>query len=694
MNDFDYLAQLPGEEAEQNWIRERLKTLSARESVVLTAAARKAPPANTVDAINQIQSLDYYCVQCGVDGYEQLGELYLRESFKIPEDARPFVNLAQLGKQYASKYPGQFVGNCYVMDPEFSVSPRYKGQGKPLPSDVDWSVKLKLASPAVPDGVWMRLPWLTGLGDYTTDEEKMTFNELQAESWDECVLLDAQCIYPEACDLMKQYSNMADLVNDSKMLGYFLSGDPFWSVADLECYIAAMELEDCKNLKQALDICHNINCYDWVPRAQLEDHTKEALQKADVSDDLIQSGAIDLRSYGAHLLESQGYTLSADESGYIARNSQAFVYKYSPQPVSDSLSNDNVMVRGGCEQASDFAFLTQLPGTKQEQDWLKERLETLSVREGVILSAAAMRNPPEDMAQAINCLQSLDGYEVRIGAGSYEALGQAYLCDKTNVPEDALLFADLEQMGQYYEDQHPGLFVGNCYVEYPPTDSQPVYRGQGSLLPCDHGWSVKLKVAPPAVPEGVWLRLPGPFLEAPEGTVEEALALQELKVQCWDECALLDARCVLPEAGDLVAQYAGDVGDLIYDGIELGFVLAQKGQGMPCFTEKYAAALALEGCQTLKLALDISQNLRCYNWAPRASLEDSGRQKLMNLGISEELIRASGIDLAGYKAHLLEQEGYTPTADGWGYVRRSSEEFHYQFSTPAQPQEEPGMAMQ
>ena len=44
--------------------------------------------------------------------------------------------------------------------------------------------------------------------------------------------------------------------------------------------------------------------------------------------------------------------------------------------------------------------------------------------------------------------------------------------------------------------------------------------------------------------------------------------------------------------------------------------------------------------------------------------------------------------------HLLEQEGYTATADGWGYIRRNANEFGYQFSTPAQPQEEPGMAMQ
>ena len=39
MNDFDYLAQLPGEEREQDWIRKRLGTLSVREGIVLAVNA-------------------------------------------------------------------------------------------------------------------------------------------------------------------------------------------------------------------------------------------------------------------------------------------------------------------------------------------------------------------------------------------------------------------------------------------------------------------------------------------------------------------------------------------------------------------------------------------------------------------------------------------------------------------------------
>ena len=340
---------------------------------------------------------------------------------------------------------------------------------------------------------------------------------------------------------------------------------------------------------------------------------------------------------------------------------------------------------------NDFDYLLTLPGEEQERRWLQERLETLSVREGIVLAAVAQSDPPGDMAQAINSLMLLDYYPVRVNAGSYEALGMDYLRRDTSMPESALPYVNLTQTGKYYENMAPGLFVGNCYVAYPNPDLVPCYCGQGMPLPKDDDWSVKLKVGSPAVPEGVWLRFPGPFLDDFEGTVEEALALQELRVKRWDECTLLDARCILSEAGNLMEQY-DSVGDLIYDGIELGYVLSQKGQGMPCFMERYAAALKLEDCHSLKLALDISQNLRCYDWTPCAGLENSAKELLLKKGVPETLIRASGIDLAGYKAHLLEEQGYTLTLNEDAFVRRNGEEFHYTFSTPIP--EQSGMVMQ
>ena len=339
---------------------------------------------------------------------------------------------------------------------------------------------------------------------------------------------------------------------------------------------------------------------------------------------------------------------------------------------------------------NEFDDLLQLSVEEQEHRWLQERLATLSVRESVALTAATLRSQPQNAVDAINCLQSLDHYRVHINTGNYEALGHAYLRNETQMPKSALPFVDLEQTGRYYEDKHPGLFVGNCYVEYPKTAPQPVYHGQGSPLPEDNDWSVKVKIASDAVPEGVWLRLPGWESCGDESSVDEELALQELKARNWNDCTLLDARCILPQAGNLMEQY-DNVADLIYDGISLGFVLDEHGQGSPDFMERYTAALELEHCRTLRLALDISQNLKCYDWVPCADLEESARGLLLDAGVSEELIHACGIDLAGYKAYLLESDGYTPSADG-SYIRRNYEEFHYAYSTPTP--EQSGMMLQ
>jgi hypothetical protein len=339
---------------------------------------------------------------------------------------------------------------------------------------------------------------------------------------------------------------------------------------------------------------------------------------------------------------------------------------------------------------SDFDYLLDLPGKGRERRWLRERLETLSVREGITLSAAVQRTQPRDMEQAINCLQSLDSYTMRLNAGSYAALGQGYLLNDTAMPMDAFPFVDLTALGQRYEDKHPGLFVGNCYVQYPKEAPAPAYH-RGGPLPEDSDWGVKLKLASPAVPEGVWLRLPGQDFCGDESSTEETLVLQELWVKRWDECGLLDARCVLPQIENLPAQY-DSVANLIYDGSNLGYVLAEHGQGAPGFMEKYTAALALEGCHDLRLALDISQNLGCYDWLPCDGPEGFAAKHLRDAGVPDGLIHSGGIDLNSYGQHLLDELGYLPAAGDGGYIRRNSQEFTYQYSTPTP--EQSGMSMQ
>ncbi len=97
-------------------------------------------------------------------------------------------------------------------------------------------------------------------------------------------------------------------------------------------------------------------------------------------------------------------------------------------------------------------MILHLPGTAEEKQWLSDHLETLSVRERIVLSAAMAREPPKDMTETVNCLLSLDEYEVRGHVGNYAALGEFFLFDRC-VPQDQQACFDLTALGYAYECQ-------------------------------------------------------------------------------------------------------------------------------------------------------------------------------------------------------------------------------------------------
>ena len=125
----------------------------------------------------------------------------------------------------------------------------------------------------------------------------------------------------------------------------------------------------------------------------------------------------------------------------------------------------------------DKAGLLQLPGRPEEQAWLRERLEVLTVREGIALDAAIQRHPAQDSTEVVSLLASLDEYEVLGGIQSYEDLG-LYDLEETNARLLALRdYIDLDKLGRQYEAQHPGRFAGGCYVVYPRKGVTGFYDG-------------------------------------------------------------------------------------------------------------------------------------------------------------------------------------------------------------------------
>ena len=307
---------------------------------------------------------------------------------------------------------------------------------------------------------------------------------------------------------------------------------------------------------------------------------------------------------------------------------------------------------------TDYNEFFHLPHTRAEGDWMEERLSTLSAKESIILAAARQRNPPETAADAINLLASLQDYEICFPAHGYEDLGKFYLTDANlDLPELVLAHTDMEALGVAFEDSHPGLFVGDCYVKFPTEPQQAPYDGTNLAAIKDDDWRVKVKLASPAKPEGVWLRLPD-YSDANDGAPDEAaLALRELGVQSVSKCTLADAKCIFPEAGNLMEQY-DDIVELICDGNNLGFLLDERAQGMQGFEQKLAAAMEYDDCRTLKDVIGCAEEIRRFSFVMADKLEDYAKTELKKAGAPEALIDGGLFDLTGFAEDSLERSGY------------------------------------
>ena len=346
-----------------------------------------------------------------------------------------------------------------------------------------------------------------------------------------------------------------------------------------------------------------------------------------------------------------------------------------------------------------------------ERQWILDRLETLSVKEQTQLGAAIisrgqlaalsekageerelaiLKMDSNTAKDAVNLLLSLPDYEMICPAGSYKQLGESYLRYEAGRP-DLIPYANLEQIGWNYEDSHPGIFVGDCFVVLPRQEPKQFYDGTNLNKLPDTDWSLRLKLASPAVPEGVWLCLPDSTIDE-EGRMDEIrLALRELKVRSVQECSLLEVRCSLLELSVGLDEYP-DLADLIYDGNDLGYVLQEQGQGELHFLEKFRAALEYEQCHGLKLALDIALNLNCYNYCPASDMERFGEEVLQKQceTVFRDPVLQGGIDLKTYGEAQLEQQGYLLNTATTGYIRRNGQEFHHERT---EPQPEFGMTL-
>ena len=111
--------------------------------------------------------------------------------------------------------------------------------------------------------------------------------------------------------------------------------------------------------------------------------------------------------------------------------------------------------------------------TQKEFEAARRRMDALTKDEKTILSAMVLQKGEVEAGEIlVNSPEQLSDYTVLKGVNSYAALGRYYLANETTVLEELYEYMDLGALGCRYEDEHPGVFIGSDYVQYPPQKQE------------------------------------------------------------------------------------------------------------------------------------------------------------------------------------------------------------------------------
>ena len=190
--------------------------------------------------------------------------------------------------------------------------------------------------------------------------------------------------------------------------------------------------------------------------------------------------------------------------------------------------------------------------------------------------------------------------------------------------------------------------------------------------------------------EGVWVGFPdsGEYID-PSHPDELLLGLDALQAESLSECIALEVDCCLPQLAGILSQY-NSAGELVRHAIDFGYVWAEQGQGEPHWMEKWQCVMELEDCHRLDLALDLAQNLHCYEFIPRGvDLAQYGMDLARKEGVlGQDPLLIQCFDSVAYAQHHMAKYGLSTTDHG--YAARNEQEIIYEYS---QPEHEPEMTM-
>ena len=336
-----------------------------------------------------------------------------------------------------------------------------------------------------------------------------------------------------------------------------------------------------------------------------------------------------------------------------------------------------------------FDLLDGFEMTKSEYDWLERRFENMTAKESMLFRGAMQIERPEKTFDVLQLINQLDHYELFYGAGDDIGLGHFVMNRIKHPASSARAYLDPGKVGAAFRQQVGSAFCDGHFIKISSL-TVPLLDGDLTQYPDKGDYGIRVKLASRSNMEGIWVGFPDTSAYMDSSHPDELLlALDALEVETLTECIAVDVDCGLPQLRDILSQY-DSAAELIRHAIDFGYVWAEQGQGEPRWLDKWQAVMELEDCHRLDYALDLAQNLHCYNFLPRdMELADYGKMLAKQDGIypTDELL-VSCFDAEGYANQKMRNLGLS--AAEHGYVSWNGIEILYEYS---QPPNNPTMSM-
>ena len=245
------------------------------------------------------------------------------------------------------------------------------------------------------------------------------------------------------------------------------------------------------------------------------------------------------------------------------------------------------------EEANLLAY--QIQGMDEEQLGTFEGAVALRMEEDA--------ENPVTMKELINFTYNLGSYDYYLGVRNDTELGEICIEGEMmdflkQLPDDVIELLDPKKVGEELRRGDQGTFTLSGYVFRNGEEFQEVY-GEGPCpdVPDRESGILSVRLISLTDPDGK-----GVWMELPAGEEDMRPALDTLKADSFDCCLIAENRGLA-----LPFSLAGD------EDMEKLNLLAERVQEFPDnrTLAKYKAALELELCNDLDLALDIAANLDC-----------------------------------------------------------------------------------